>query len=467
MTITPLQPSNISLSPAWLLFLLMTGILVGAVSLPALATPNKIHQDSPPPPSVIEIPFRFSLDGLYREAERMVPNQAGHWRGWKRHHGIDTQYRAWRGPLMFQLSGDTLSVQAHVRYWVKARSKLIGSLEVGGSCGVDEAPRQALIGLQARLAWNPDWTLRPMFRLLPPRFLDRCEMTLANIDVTPLVGRAFQQEMRNSLQQALAVLEPRLRTIRDRASRVWLDMNKPFPISDEGWLLLNPSGVAISPLFGSDNQATAHLAVALRPTLDFGTKPVVQQPPPLPPLQAFFPRAAELRFQLTLSADYALVSRLITETLAKKTFILKDRSFAIETVELAGKQQELYIKLRLSGQAAGSAEIWAEVDFDPASQAFRIKGLDYLFDPVDTDIYLLANMFYEKIHELLVDSANRLIEQEMERTRTRLEQALLNITPDGAKLDLGQIRLDQVGIRFEPERISVAGTATGPIRVHL
>ena len=439
-------------------------ILFASGSVPAAAASGAVSQVPHQAPSVLEIPFRFPLQGLFRETERIVPTQVGHWREWKRRHGIDTQYRAWRGPLAFRLSGDTLSLQAHVRYWVRVRKKLLGALEVKAGCGVDEAPRQALIGIQVRLAWNPDWTPRPLFRLLPPRFLDRCEMTVADIDVTPLVGKVFQEQMRESLRRALAALSPALRSVRHRAEGIWQRLNEPLPVADEGWLRLDPVAVALSPVFGSENKATVHLAVALRPRLSLGDRPA-SRPTALPPLRPFFPSAAGIRFQLSLEADYGRISRLISAALAGKTFQVKDYRFGVDSIELSGEGEEIKAKLRLNGQAAGSAEIWAEVGFDPESKSLRLEGLDYMFDPADSDLFVLAGMFYEKISQLLLETANGVMEQEMDTLRSRLEAALVGVAPEGARLDLGQIRLASVRIEFLPDGVRLEGTAEGSVRV--
>ena len=109
-------------------------------------------QSATTPLSMIEIPMRLSLDPLISAAEKALPQQAGNWRSWKDWHGIKSQYRAWRGPLSITASGDVLMVQAHIRYWIRAQKKLLGAINLKGSCGIDEAPRQALIGMQVRLA---------------------------------------------------------------------------------------------------------------------------------------------------------------------------------------------------------------------------------------------------------------------------------------------------------------------------
>ena len=117
-----------------------TMLLGGGLPIAGVAA-GAVSQLPHPAPSVLEIPFRFSLQGLFRETEDIVPGQVGHWRDWTRRHGVDTQYRVWRGPLALRLTGDTLTLQAHVRYWVRVRKKLLGSLQVNAGCGVDEAPR--------------------------------------------------------------------------------------------------------------------------------------------------------------------------------------------------------------------------------------------------------------------------------------------------------------------------------------
>ncbi len=124
-------------------------------------------------------------------------------------------------PLSKILLPLVLLVQAHIRYWIRAQKRLLGVVNLKGSCGIDEAPRQALIGMQVLLEWGPDWTLRPRFRILPTRFLDRCEMTIANIDVTPVVETEFRKQMQDSLRAALRTLDPSLNAIQRQAQQTW------------------------------------------------------------------------------------------------------------------------------------------------------------------------------------------------------------------------------------------------------
>jgi hypothetical protein len=142
----PVSKSLLSL----VLLLWLTG--AGAQSVAGMQQPES-------PVSFIEIPLRLSLEPLISAADKLLPYQAGNWRTWKDWHGIPSQYRGWRGPLSITASGNVLWVQAHVRYWIRAQKKLRGMVNATASCGIDEAPRQAVIGMQVLLEWGPDWTL--------------------------------------------------------------------------------------------------------------------------------------------------------------------------------------------------------------------------------------------------------------------------------------------------------------------
>ncbi|MGB5540494.1 MAG: DUF4403 family protein, partial [Gammaproteobacteria bacterium] len=305
--------------------------------------------------SSIEMPVRLSLDALTESAEKMLPHQAGNWRDWKDWHGIKSQYRAWRGPLGIHVSGDVLTVQAHIRYWIRARKKLLG-VNLKGSCGIEEPPRQAVIGMQVRLGWAPDWTLRPQFRLLPTRFLDRCEMTVADIDVTPLVEQEFRKQMESSLRAALGKLAPHVHVIRQQAERTWSILQEPINTGEHDWLMLQPTGVALSQISGQAKHLETHLAISLQPVLVTGARPA-DTAAPLPPLARYYPRTPGLNLQLVVDLDFTRLNQRITDTLDGQTFVVKGHSVGIQGVELGGSGQKVQARLDLTGELAGAAEL--------------------------------------------------------------------------------------------------------------
>jgi hypothetical protein len=418
------------------------------------------------PASIIDIPVRLSLEPLVNAAEKALPHQAGNWRTWKDWHGIRSQYRAWRGPLNITVSGDVLSVQAHIRYWIRAHKKLLGAVNLKGSCGIDEPPRQALIGMQVRLGWGPDWTLRPQFRILPTRFLDRCEMTIANIDVTPVIEKEFRKQMQNSLRVALGKLAPGMNAIEHQAQRTWSLLQEPVELGQDNWLMLRPMGVALSRIAGRGKYIDAHLAVTLQPVLVTGSEPA-GKPAPLPPLGTYYPRSAGLNLHLGVNLDFATLSQRLSDTLAGKSFVIKGRKTGIKKFELAGSGQEIRARVELTGEVAGTAELRAQLAYAAQDRKLELQDLTFDYATEDLAMGLLAEAFHEPVRQALESAANQALAQHLDLLRERLVAVLKKITPAGVALDMSTLQLRSVQIHIEEKGIRLDGTATGSARLVL
>jgi hypothetical protein len=418
------------------------------------------------PVSFIDIPLRLSLEPLISAADTLLPYQAGNWRTWKDWHGIDSQYRGWRGPLSITASGDVLWVQAHIRYWIRAQKKLLGAVTLKASCGIDEAPRQAVIGMQVLLEWGPDWTLRPRFRILPTRFLDRCEMTIANIDVTSVVETEFRKQMQNSLRAALKTLAPGLNAIRTQAQQSWSLLQEPVELGQDHWLLLRPASVALSRIAGRGNYLDAQLALTLQPALVSGPEPAVQ-PAPLPPLGQYYPRSAGLNLHLGVKLDFPTLNQRLSDALAGKSFVIKGRKVGITNLGLTGSGQEIRAGMELTGDLAGTAELRAKVAYDAQQQMVELQGMTFDYDAKDATLGMLAEAFHEPIRQALQEAANQALGQHLDLLGGRLGAVLKKITPAGMGLDLTALQLRSVQIRIEPQGIRLDGTATGSVRLVL
>jgi hypothetical protein len=418
------------------------------------------------PVSLIEIPVRLSLAPLIDAAEKALPTQAGHWRSWKNRHSIKSKYRAWRGPLGITVSGDVLTVQAHIRYWIRARKTLLGAVTLKGSCGVNEPPRQALIGMQVRLGWGPDWTLRPAFHILPTRFLDRCEMTIANIDVTPLIEKEFRKQMQNSLRAALLKLAPDMHAIQQQAQRSWSLLQEPVALGQDNWLMLRPTGVALSRITGRGKYIDTRLAISLQPELVTESEST-GKPVPLPPLGHYQPLSAGLNLHLDVSLDFATLNQRLADTLAGKSFVIKGQQAGIKKFDLTGSGQEISARMELTGEIAGTAELRARLAYDAQNRQLTLQDLTFDYAAEDFTMGLLTRALHEPIRQALESAANQALAQHLDRLSERLGTVLKKITPAGVELDMSALQLRNVQIHIVPQGIRLDGTATGSARLVL
>ena len=448
--------------PDWEIILVLSLVLSNGVSAQSGVGQEGLAQSI----SIVEIPIRLSLDRLFEVAEQEMPLQAGNWRDWQKSYGIKTKYRAWRGPLYFTTRGDVLLVQAHVRYWIKAHKKVLGTLNLKSSCGVNEPPRQAVIGVQVRMGWRPDWSLRPGFRVLPPRFLDRCEMTIADIDVTPLIAKEFQKQLKEKMRSALMTLGPRLSAIRQQAEQNWLLLQEPVQLWAGQWLLLNPRGIALSPLVGHGGSVDAHLAVLMEPKIVTGSGSALQHRP-LPPLMRLYPRLTGLNLQLAVDLNTTDLNRAMTEQLSGESIEIGGRQAGIEAIELGGQGQEIRVNAALSGDAAGNLMIKANMTFTEEKQQFQLENLDYIYTPEDPSLEPQASLFYGYIRKVLETAANQQLQQRMKQWKEQLLNVFDKITADDVKLELASLQLHQVKISMAEDGIRLHGLASGYVMLDL
>jgi hypothetical protein len=418
------------------------------------------------PVSAIEIPLRLSLDPLTKAAEKILPQQAGNWHSWKDWHGIQTQYRAWRGPLSITVSGDVLLVQAHIRYWISARKKVLGAINLKGSCGFNEPPRQALIGMQIRLGWGSNWTVRPEFHILPTRFLDRCEMTIVNIDVTPLVEKEFRKQMQKSLRAALQTLTPGINAVQKQAQRTWFLLQEPVALGQDNWLMFRPESVALSGITGQGNNIDAHLAVALQPALVTGAEPI-GQPVPLPPLERYYPRSSGLKLHLSVNLDLASLNQRLSNTLARQSFDIHGQKAGIKQFVLSGAGQEIRARVELVGDVAGTIDLRARLVYKAEERKLELQNLTFDYDANNATMDLLEESFHEFIRQSLEGAANQALAQHLDLLSSRLETVLEKIIPASVLLDMSALRLDSLQIHIVQQSIMLDGAATGSARLML
>lgn len=450
MTRPPMRPDRRFLAAACLAFFCSTG-----------AAATKVDEV---PVSVAQIPLELDLTPLFQGAESALPSQIGSWPAWRDWHGIDTRYRAWRGPLRLGMQGEVLQAQAHVRYQLQARKGLIGGLGLSLGCGVDEPPRQALIGLLARMEWGPDWSLRPRFRVLPTRLLDRCEVTLAEIDVSPLVGRVFEERIESSVRKALAAVGPRLEHLRGEAARLWLRLQTPRELAPGLWLRVEPLGLALAPPQGTGARVQTAVWLAFRAILA-GEAGAVRAPLPLPPLVPYRPMQPGLELSLEVELDYGQISNVLNGGLAGQTLTLEGRQVRLDRLELGAKGPDLILGAELSGEVPGRLTVLARPDFDPVAQTLRLEELAFGFEATDPDQGLLANLFHDRIRERIEAEASRLLAERSLGIKEALGAGLAADLPAALAPDLSGLRVTELRIAVRETGLGLAGSVAGPLRL--
>ena len=436
--------------------LLLTLQLLLAMTASAAAPPLQL----PAPSSTLAVPLRIPLGQIFRQLEERLPQQAGNWRKWRRRHGVNTKFRAWRGPLNVHLEGDVLTLQAHVRYWVRVNKRLLGAIDINSSCGVNEAPRQAVVGVQLRLEFAGGRRLQLRYRPLPVQFLDRCTMTIAAVDVTPFIQQALHQQLMRSLEEAVGRLQPQLEAVREQARRSWSQLQRPIELGDGYRLLLHPRGYALSAPVWRDHQLELQLGVALRPEIITPADNPPLQEMPLPPPARLPPnRGSGLR--LTVALNFAALGEHLSSELRGQSLEFNNSGIAIERVQITADGEQLGMQAVLGGDAGGDLYLAAKPVFDAAAQQLRLEDLAY--DVTQNQLLpdQRAPLLYDLVRQTLEDAANRRLQQLQAQWQQQIAALLAGMTAEYAALDLSSLQFEKIDISLHQQGAAIDAEISG------
>ncbi len=401
-------------------------------------------------PSIIEVPVTISLESLLQELEQRVPVRAG---DAERFHGIDIAYGVWRGPLRAAFLGEDLHLQVPIRYWVRGRKKLLGSLKLAGSCGVDEPPREAIVDLVTRLGWWPDWRLVSRTTVFPVRFLNPCPMTAFGIDVTPLIERYARRKLAQIAEEAIDDEVPPLMTdLRPRIIRVWEWLDTPIALGEHTWLVLQPEGVRVAPLHGTGLAVSTVFGLVARPRVTFWEMPS-GTPRPLPPLQVAYPTPGTLSVVVQLELASAEASTELVRRLGTEPYSLGGHQVTFDDVVLSGSGSRIVASFKVSGSMEGTVKIIGRPEFDAAAKSVSLKDLDLELIIEDPAKGAMVELLRNPLLRHLEAKAKWSFADQMDDTLRRIQHALNQVISPKIELRTELSDVEPIGIEKIPAGI--------------
>ena len=403
--------------------------------------------------SIIELPVTVELSSLAGLLEQHIPRWIARRGDWESYRGFDVQYGVVRGPVRVAMFGEDLHVQIPVSYWVKARKKLVGRLKVTGSCGVDEPPRAALLHVAVRLRWTPDWRLVVRSAVLPVRYLNPCQMTIARLDVTPLLDRYMRGKLAKMVRDVVDARVPHLVELSSRVAPVWTWLNRPLPLGEDSWLLLRPQGVRVAPFLGSGPQVSIVVGLVVRPRVGLGEPPVVPVPP-LPQLEVGLPRGLGLELPIQVELGSRDAGDELARRLADRSFRFGTDTLVFSEPRLSASGERLVLKLRVSGDLAGWVTVTGRPVIDADTHTVSLQGLNYALETDDPVAEANIAVFRGAILRRLSNEVRWSFSGQMEDAHRRLAETLnRHLTP--ALVLKTEVRdLLPIGVRGDEQHIT-------------
>jgi hypothetical protein len=383
------------------------------------------------------------------------------------------RYRIERDHINLNQQGLGLHATARIRYAVEGCLRTWNpvtknySMWPCVSCGFGEPMREAIIHLQTRLGWDPDWRLRSTTTVQPVEFPNRCAVTALNVDITHWkVAPLIDGELRD-LARSLDEMTPRTTSVRSSAQRIWTALEAPIDVGSRSWLIVDPVSFGMTPIAGNGMTIGSSLVLTARIRLVVGERPVLTVRP-LPPLHAAA-GAGGLRIPISVEISYEEASRLVEAEIAGHTFRISGHDLRVESIRLAPSNGRLAIEAAIDYRGGGMRDYHGIVHlegmplYDPASASITIDDLEYSLDSRRRNpfVRLADRLAHEGVRASLAHNARFRIGPRLESSRRQISSGLNR--PLATNLDLhGNVdRLEPTSIIVLPDRLSISVVATG------
>lgn len=413
------------------------------------------------PSSSIQIPVKLYIAPLLSSLDASSPKQftSEQWPDYF-HASCDFRYkyRFVRSPFAFSIVNNRVNIAFRGNYQI-AGSKTVCAFNrpispwVSGSCGFgDEAPRRVDLNISSTLRLNSDLSIhtRSVLDKLAP--LDRCQVSLLQTDMTAEI----MDSIRSSIEEYCQRFDEFVQDINKHELfvRSKTEGSRVMPISDYGFLNLNPTTIRVGPLNYQRDTLQFSLGFWGNPEFSSDSLRIVNKGN-LPPL---WTNEVSPGFDTWLNAvyDYSFFNKLLNDSLRNKPFELEGRTFVIKNIELSGDQYgKISIAVAFSGNRSGVLRLSGTPVLNRENQTLTMPDISFGVDTRDLMLNIGKNLFRKKIIRELKDQTvfdiSALIEENRELITARLNQPVTEWMASRGDLD----KLELVGIRAQKNSIQI------------
>jgi hypothetical protein len=414
----------------------------------------------------LDVPVRYDLAPAMHWLESEVPTSLGSLE--ERHevpnkNRVHYAYAATRSPFRIAVSGRTATLQADVRYRVRAWYNPPILPELSGACDDGNAPPRARLTIETTVQLTSGWTLRPKTRaivtpLSDPR-RDRCKITFLTIDVTDKVmgatQAALQGELHNFDAKVAAFDLPR------ESQRLWHILGSPLELTDSLWLVINPSTVRIGLLRMRGDTLVTTVGLSANPRVIGGPRPDIGVPP-MPPPEDSTSRPSVLHLLTEGKLPYDVGSAILTRELRGTVIKVAHQQLVLDSLQLIGiGDGRVAVGLIVHGSVRGMLWTVGRPAYDTTSAELYMPDLVYDGGTRDVMTGTLGWLAQGQIEEFLRTKVRIKLAGVVADGRDLLEDELNRDLADGVHLKMDVKSGRVLSVRASPTALLVRAIASG------
>jgi hypothetical protein len=459
---------DLSVLRPWLLVLAL--VAAAACHRVKPDAPTLAPEPAPAPealPSLVSLPITYDFSAAVADLNAKVPDHMGDINsGWIEDppgNRAKYKYEIWRNPFSLTVAPDSLQLATVIEYSAKGGYDPPVAPMVTGSCGVGEPRRRVAVGVTTTATLAPSWTLQSSTTLTRLEALNRCTVTIFNVDVTDKIlgrARALLSGELGRVDTALAALD-----VRSPAAQAWAKLQEPLQLAPDAWLMVNPDEVHFSGIGGDGT--TLRTVVGLRgaPRVVYGARPASTTAPlPSPGV----PPAGLPGFNVTLVAaiPHEAASAEIRSTLRGRRLVRGKRHIEVTDARVYGVGSNVAVlEVAFKGSAKGRAFFTGHPAYDPATGRLSVADLEFDLETKNVLLKAADWLYHSDVRDVIRAQATWDARPAVQGAHDALQKALNADLGNGIALTGSVSAVTPVGVWVSPSEVWLLIRAEGTASV--
>lgn len=340
---------------------------------------------------------------------------------------IAAQHDVFFDTASLNASGPTITATATLNYDVKltAGPKI---LTVGlASCGESDPKPDIIVTDTVTPQWGQDGNITLNGGVPQARFDRPCQLTFADINLSDVLRISGLQHKIDDLITSKGSLVPQSFNLNPILDKGWNEIQQPIKISDNLWLLINPTSIDLTAPTGTGKVLQFQGALGAQPALVYSAeapKAATVARPALghAPTGNVFTLEAEGRanyYDVNALLDSPAIHKKIDDQ-AGHTRVPFFGKLAIKKIWIYPSHDKIAVVVVVSRPVIGTLYLIGEPRYDAGKDAFWVDHVDFSADTKNALVSWGSWLLHSPLRQLLADEINNDLKQIQDKGRPKL-----------------------------------------------
>ena len=431
---------------------------------------------SPPieqPLSSLNIPVEIEMKSYLKMTEESLPKKFEG--AVKQCEGVSFSYVFIRDPIDFKFKNTSIEYEVDGKFELKLNycPKCHELWDSTGTCTVPriyascgsgkEAMRRVKVAYGTKISLGGNYKFKALTELKKFDVLDPCKITVFKYDATPEVEKEVSKQLvalEDDIDKQIESID-----VKSSIKEVWNELQKPLPISNYGFLHIQPKSIGMSEIKFYNNKAFVNLHLTILPFVS--TENTTQKESSLPKLEEFDGKNG-FNLVLDIKASYDYLSSFLNSQYKEEELDFNGKIIKVKELGISGAQdQKLVFKLVFEGYKNGAVYLTGTPFLDTVLNKISMRDLDF---DIQTKSVLLKTakwMFNKKIISEIEKNSVFELSPMLQEAKKNIEESINTEITNGVKMNGAISKIKMTEVYLDKNHLLLRTKINGSLKIKM